>query len=172
MAQEIGDAVLKFLGDSTQLDTKFDEVGPNAQKAFGSASTAVEDFGDTAEEAGVRTRTSMAEARGEVALLGEEFGIRLPRHVRSFIAELPGVGEALSTAFSATAILFVAQAIIDLSKKVSDFVANTFIFTEAMKTQTAGIIASNVELLKQKELYQQAEDALQAFGKTQEQVAH
>ena len=41
MAQEVGDAVLRFLGDSTQLDTKFDEVGPNAEKAFAPAAEAV-----------------------------------------------------------------------------------------------------------------------------------
>ena len=59
MAQEVGDAILRFLGDSTQLDTKFDEVGPNAEKAFAPAAEAV-------EEAGQRMQGSMREARGEV----------------------------------------------------------------------------------------------------------
>src|SRR5579862_8448752 len=110
MSIEVGDAVLKFLGDSTQLDTKFDQIGPNAERAFEPAAVA-------AEEAGERMKASMGEARGEVALLGEEFGVRLPRHVRSFVAELPGVGEALTAAFSATAVLFLVQALVEGAEK-------------------------------------------------------
>ena len=55
-------------------------------------------------------------------MLGEEFGIRLPRHVSNFVAELPGVGEAMSAAFSATAVLFIAQALVQASDKLSNFI--------------------------------------------------
>jgi hypothetical protein len=107
---DLGDAVFTFVANSQQLDSKSEEVGPNAQKAFGAASEAADEFGDAGEDAGKRTAASMREARGEVTLLGEAIGVHLPRHVRTFIAYLPGVGEAMSAAFSATAILFVAQA--------------------------------------------------------------
>src|SRR5437660_134608 len=115
MAQEIGDAVLRFIGDSTQLDTKFDEVQPNAEKAFIPAAEVV-------EEAGQRMKFSMHEAKGEVRLLGEAFGIHLPRHVSNFVATLPGVGEAMSAAFSATAILFIAEALVKATEKLSNFI--------------------------------------------------
>src|SRR5579864_2807510 len=110
MSIDVGDAVLRFLGDSQQLDTKFAEVTPNAQKAFNPAA-------DVVEAASERMQFSMKEARGEVRLLGEEFGVHLPRHVSNFVAELPGVGEALSAAFSATAVLFIAQALVQASDK-------------------------------------------------------
>jgi hypothetical protein len=186
MAIEIGDAVMRFISDSTNLDAAFDKVGPNATKAFLPAKGAADGLiasldgvapaadvaGTEIEEAvGKRGAGAIREARGEAALLGEAMGVHLPRHVRSFIAELPGVGEALSAAFSATAILFVAQAIIDLTKKATDFVINMFILTDEMKANTAAIVANNVELLKQKANYDAAEEALQSFGKTQEQVA-
>jgi hypothetical protein len=129
MAIEVGDAVLKFIGDSQQLDTKFDEVGPNAQRAF-------EPAAEAAEQAGERMKASMGEARGEAALLGEAFGVHLPRHVRTFVAELPGVGEALSAAFSATAVLFLVQAVAEASEKLSKFVGDTLIFTDDMKDRT------------------------------------
>jgi hypothetical protein len=64
----------------------------------------------------------LREARGETALLGEEFGIHLPRHVRTFVADLPGVGSALSAAFAANAILFVVQALDQGTKKLADWI--------------------------------------------------
>jgi hypothetical protein len=159
MAIEIGDAVLKFLGDSTNLDTKFDEVQPNAEKAFGGAAEAV-------EEGTGRMTTSMGEARGEAALLGEAFGVHLPRHVRTFIAELPGVGEALSAAFSATAILFVAQALAQATQRVTAFVANNLLLTQAMKDRDAAMVEENKLLLSNAEATNKAKDALEKFGAT------
>jgi hypothetical protein len=159
MAIEVGDAVLKFLGDSSQLDSKFDDVQPNAEKAFGGAAEAV-------EEGTGRMQTSLSEARGEAALLGEEIGVHLPRHVRTFIAELPGVGEALSAAFSATAILFVAQALVQLTEKATNFIANNLIYTQAMKDSNNATIETNKLLLEQSANYDKAKDSLEKFGAT------
>lgn len=157
MAQEVGDAVLRFLGDSTQLDTKFDEVGPNAQKAFAPAAVAV-------EQAGERMKFSMREARGEVRLLGEEFGIRLPRHVSNFITTLPGVGEAMSAAFSATAVLFIAQALAQATDKLSNFVGNTLIFTDEMRKSNEEIANENKSLSILSDIYTKAKERLDALN--------
>ena len=153
MAQEVGDAVLRFLGDSTQLDTKFDEVGPNAEKAFEPAAEAVED-------ASQRMQGSMRDARGEARLLGEEFGIRLPRHVSNFVAELPGVGEAMSAAFSATAVLFIAQALVQATDKLSNFIGNTLIFTDSMRESNTEIANGNKSLAALSDIYSKAKDEL------------
>jgi hypothetical protein len=160
----VGDAVLRFISDSSQLDTAFDQVGPKATAAFQPAAQAAENFGDAAEEAGERTQVSMREARGEVGLLGEAFGIRLPRHVRSFIAELPGVGEAMSAAFSATAILFVAQALVQATEKLSNFVGNTLIFTDEMRESNAAVAASNKSLEVLSTIYSSAKEKLAALN--------
>lgn len=154
---DVGDAVLKFIGDSTQLDSQFDQVGPKAQAAF-------EPAAEAAEEAGERMTHSMAEARGEVALLGEEFGIRLPRHVRSFVAELPGVGEALTAAFSATAVLFLVQALAEGAEKLSKWIADVFIFTDAMKESNAEIEAQNKTLEFLSKQYEDAKNKLEALN--------
>jgi hypothetical protein len=164
MSIDAGDAVLKFLGDSTQLDTKFDEVGPNAAKAFNPAAEVV-------EEAGERMQFSMSEARGEVRLLGEEFGIRLPRHVSNFLAQLPGVGEAMSAAFSATAILFVAQALVQATDKLSNFIGQSLIFTDSMRESNAQIEAENKTMVALGEIYNKAKerlDELTGSAKSQE----
>jgi hypothetical protein len=56
-------------------------------------------------------RIDFSEARGSIALLGEDIGIHLPRHVQTFIAELPGVGIALSAAFPVLAIFTAINAV-------------------------------------------------------------
>ena len=164
MSQEVGDAVLRFLGDSTQLDQKFDEVQPNAEKAFGRAADAV-------EEGTGRMKNSMGEARGEAALLGEAFGIHLPRHVRSFIAELPGVGSALSAAFSATAVLFVANAVVELSKKLSDALAEFIYAKSVMDEHNKSLADLNTELVSLGKQYEALKKEADDYGKSALQLA-
>ena len=79
-------------------------------------------LGANFEAAGTKAAFSMREATGEVALLSEATGVKLPPRVRSFVAELPGAGTALEVAFSATAILVVPQPIVDLTEKAFDFI--------------------------------------------------
>ena len=164
MSVEVGDAVLRFIGDSTQLDTKFDEVKPNAEKAFDGAAEAV-------EEGTGRMKNSMGEARGEAALLGEAFGVHLPRHVRSFIAELPGVGQALSAAFSATAILFVASALIDLSKKLSEALAQFLYAKDVWDETTKSVVDLNNELIGLEKEYARLKKEADDYGKSALQLA-
>ena len=166
MAQEVGDAILRFLGDSTDLDTKLGDVEPKTKTAFDGAAEAV-------EEGTGRMKTSMAEARGEARLLGEEFGIRLPRHVSNFVAQLPGVGEAMSAAFSATAVLFIAQALVQASDKLSNFIGNTVIFTDAKREQNTTIEGENKSFLALAGIYNTAKenlDKLNGVTKSQEQA--
>lgn len=67
-------------------------------------------------------RKSSEEARGSIALLGEEIGVRLPRHLRSFVAELPGVGKAMSAAFEAIAVIALIDVVVEAGKKIYEFV--------------------------------------------------
>ena len=64
---------------------------------------------------------SVRDARGEASLLGEMFGIHLPRHVQTFIAEIPAVGTALNAAFAATAILFLVEALAKGVEKIVEW---------------------------------------------------
>jgi hypothetical protein len=138
----VGDAVLSFLADTTQLDVAFQRIPAQAQAAMDKAAASVNQVGDAADDAGVRlgaagdsagvagekisegmevSRKTTAEARGEAGLLGEAFGIHLPRHVRSFVAELPGIGAALSAAFAATAVLFLIEALATGVEKLEEW---------------------------------------------------
>lgn len=60
------------------------------------------------------------EAAAEVGLLGEAFGITLPRHVRTFVGEIPGISTALSAAFSATAVYFLIEAFVKVVEKIQE----------------------------------------------------
>jgi hypothetical protein len=183
MAGEInvGDAVLRFIGDTSQLDATFQSLPGKAQAGIGLIKTEIDgvsgglkrvaadadaSLGSEVPAAAELTRAQMREAKGEVALLGEEFGIRLPRHVRSFIAEMPGVGEALSAAFSATAILFLIEALIKGAEKLSDFISATFIFTTAMKQSNDSVMETNKLFEALAATYKKDKEALDNFGKS------
>lgn len=61
------------------------------------------------------------ESKASLALMGEEIGVHIPRHIRGFIAAMPGVGSALSAAFSAVAVVALIGVIYEAIKKVSEF---------------------------------------------------
>ena len=92
---------------------------------------------------------NIREARGEAMLLGEAFGVHFPRHVTSFVATLPGVGEALESAFAATAVIFIAEAIVKLTEKVTDFIIDHFcVHSQAMKEADAITASLNATILE------------------------
>lgn len=192
MPIEVGDAVLRFLGDSTQLDLAFDAVGPKAQVAMAEASTAFTGFDEVMGETSVSIKEAyegfgvfgvegvaaaqevafnMREAKGEIMLLGNEIGVSIPRHLQRFIADLPGVGQALTAVFSATAVLFLVQILEQGIQKLSDWAASTLIFTQTMKDSDAEIADQNKELSKLKDEYEKTQEKVEAFGKTQVELA-
>jgi hypothetical protein len=182
---DIGDAILTATVDMSQLEGKFAAIGQQAEVGLKPAADALDDvaggFKDAGtsatasvppiEAAGEATKVSMYEARGEVRLLGEEFGIRLPRHVGNFVASLPGVGEAMSAAFSATAVLFIAQALVQATEKLSEWVGANLIYTDAMRASNAEIARHGAALEALKGTYDKDQEALDNFGKTALQVA-
>ncbi len=182
---QIGDAVVNFMGDMTELDKSIDGLNDKiesgmtrASQNVGQLDTALDEAGTTAtvaggeiDEAMGKSKVSISEARGEAMLLGEAFGVHLPRHVTSFIATVPGVGEALSAAFSATAILFVIDAVVKLTEKVTDFIDTTFIYTDQMKAAEAALANLNVQHGKENELLAEAKLALDRVGESEKQLA-
>lgn len=173
MSLSIGDAVLTFLGDTTQLQQVFAQVPAQAEASMAKAAASVQTLnfaldatgenvafagskfpqlasnwdltGEAAKAAGVNALAFGAEAaegvevanhaakeaKGTLGLLGEAFGIHLPRHVRGFVVELPGVATALSAAFSAVAIYFVIEALIKGIEKIQEFAHHAEKITEA-----------------------------------------
>src|ERR1700722_17613320 len=71
------------------------------------------DIKQGADEMGRATGTSMTEARHGVMLLGEEFGVHLPRALSSFIASLGPVGAAMERAFPFLAFVVGAALLLE-----------------------------------------------------------
>jgi hypothetical protein len=57
------------------------------------------------------------ESNASLALFGEEFGVRLPRHVRTFVSSLPGVSSAMSAAFGGLAVFAIGATLFEAGKK-------------------------------------------------------
>src|SRR5260370_31336112 len=94
-----------------RIGTEVDLTGAAQMEQMAARTTAATNqMAQGFKKAGDAAKFNMYEARGSLILLGEEVGVRVPRHLQRFIAMLPGVGAALSSAFSLIAIV----ALVDL----------------------------------------------------------
>lgn len=189
---DVGDAVMNFVANSTELDAYLARLETQVPAAMVPPKAAIADLSNTLqgmstyfgqvpdvavpamEEVDVaveKTAFNMREAKGEIALLGEEIGIKIPRHVRGFLAELPGVGTALESAFAATAVLILLQVLVEGTKKLSEWVAETFIYTEALKDVEKRTTELNVKLLEQQVNLKASKEAVETFGLSARQLA-
>ena len=93
------------------------------------------DIGSGAEGMGRRMGSGMTEARHSVMMLGEEFGVHIPRALASFIASLGPVGAALEAAFPFLAIIVGATLLIEHLAKIRE--AGEKLTTDQVKFGTA-----------------------------------
>jgi hypothetical protein len=78
------------------------------------------DIAAGAKEAGGETGYSMMEARHSVMMLGEEFGLKMPRALAGFVAGLGPIGPALEAAFPFLAIIGLAALFIEHLNKLHE----------------------------------------------------
>jgi len=79
------------------------------------------------------------EAKATLALLGEEIGVSIPRHIRGLIASVPGVGAALNAAFTSVAVIALIEVIVKIVEKLDEFKKRAQEVSEAMrKTEETG----------------------------------
>lgn len=99
------------------------------------------------------TSRSFSEARGTIALLGEDIGVRLPRHLQTFLAGLPGVSGILGAAFAPVAIITLIDFIGKLIEQHERYKAALLLaanetrnITIAETTRTEGLQLANLQL--------------------------
>lgn len=68
---------------------------------------------------------SIHESNAAIALLGENIGVSVPRHLRTFVSQLPGVATAMSAAFDSVAVLALIGVVVEAGKKIYEFVEKT-----------------------------------------------
>ena len=104
MSRQVGSAHVEFSARTAKVVTGMEE----AKRAT--------------RQAAREMKADINEAKASIALLGEEVGVKLPRHLRSFVAELPGVASAMAAAFNGAAILGLGMIAVEQAKKVYEFV--------------------------------------------------
>src|SRR5271166_3279391 len=92
----------------------------NLKAETASFKAAMREAAATTRQTAAEMRTSMYEARGAITLLGEEVGVHLPRHLRNFVATLPGVSTLMSAAFSSIAIVGLGAIVLETARKIYD----------------------------------------------------
>jgi len=105
---------------SVDLQTKTATFETGLAGAAKTARGAFSDIKSGANEMGTSTGTSMMSARHGVMLLGEEFGVHLPRALTSFIASIGPVGAAMEAAFPFLAIAVGATLLLQHLEKLRE----------------------------------------------------
>jgi hypothetical protein len=105
---------------SVDLQAKTATFQSGMADAARSARGAFDDIGGGAEGMGRRMGHGMTEARHSVMMLGEEFGVHIPRALAGFIASLGPVGAALEAAFPFMAVILGATLLIEHLNKLHE----------------------------------------------------
>jgi hypothetical protein len=105
---------------SVDLQTKTATFTTGLADAAKGARGSFQDIKSGANEMGRETSYSMMEARHSVMVLGEEFGVHLPRALTSFIASIGPLGAALEAAFPFLAIALGATLLIEKLTKMHE----------------------------------------------------
>lgn len=105
---------------SVDLQTKTAVFQSGMSDAAKAAKGSFQEIKDGAASMGRETSGSMMEARHGVMLLGEEFGVRLPRALTTFIASIGPVGAAMSAAFPFLAIVVGATLLLEHLAKLKE----------------------------------------------------
>ena len=105
---------------SVDLQTKTATFTSGLAAAAKSARGSFGDIKSGAADMGSGVGYSTTEARHSVMLLGEEFGIHLPRALTSFIASLGPIGAAMETAFPFLAIVVGATLLLEHLAKLRE----------------------------------------------------
>lgn len=98
---------------SVDLQAKTATFQTGMSEAARSARGAFDEIGGAAGQGGRRVGSGMMEARHSVMLLGEEFGVHIPRALATFIAGLGPIGAAMEAAFPFLAIAVGATLLIE-----------------------------------------------------------
>ncbi len=105
---------------SVDLQTKTATFQTGMADAAKAARGSFNDIKSGAEDMARTTSGSMMESRHGVMLLGEEFGVHLPRALTSFIASIGPVGEAMAAAFPFLAIIVGATLLLEHLSKLKE----------------------------------------------------
>jgi hypothetical protein len=128
---EVGALIIKLQAETAQFRADMGKVKGDLAGLTGQS-----------QDTGRAMDFSMMEAKGSMMLLGEETGVRIPRHLQTLIATIPGVGAAFSAMLPlvgvAAAIGIVAK-LIEKHEKLIESIRKT-----AIENQNIALSEDNV----------------------------
>jgi hypothetical protein len=142
----------------TQLDVNLRSSGAAGQEA-----------GRQIAEGMKQAEYSTTEARHAAHLLGEEVGVRVPRALQSVLASSETLGPVLSAAFSTVALIGFIELAKQAGEKLSSWISDTYIFTQADKALNDELTKGNSEILKMNEHVSALQVQIQLMGKSDAQ---
>ena len=105
-------------------------------------------------------------ARESAALLGEEFGVHVPRALRGVLAESAGIGPALSAAFSGLAVIGFIEIIQRAGEAVVGLVEHFTHWAENTKKINDSVHEMNVTLLENIDKVKKLDEQYRLLGLT------
>ena len=117
MAQPVWTLSVDLQAKTASFTTGMADAAQAARASFGDIRNSSKEMGDGVSDASDTVNYSMTEARHGVMMLGEEFGVHLPRGITTFIASLGPVGAAMEAAFPFLAIILGATLLIEHIRK-------------------------------------------------------
>jgi hypothetical protein len=103
---EIGSLIVSLKAETAQFTSDLGKVKSD-----------LDDLKDKSGEAGQGISASMHEATGGLMLVEDSVGVRLPRHLNSLIATIPGVGQAFAMMLPIAGVVVAIKIIADLIEK-------------------------------------------------------
>ncbi len=120
MAQPVWVLSVDLQTKTATFQTGMADAARAARSSFQDIKDSSREMSEGVSEAAGATEYSMTEARHGVMMLGEEFGIHLPRGITTFIASLGPVGAAMEAAFPFLAIILGATLLIEHLSKIGE----------------------------------------------------
>jgi hypothetical protein len=130
------------------------------------AGTSGELAGNEIAEGMQKAEFSTMEARHAAMMLGEETGIRIPRALAGIAARSETLGPILAGAFSGIALIAFAELIVKGTEKLTDWIAKTFLFTDAMKAVDNINKSINADIVDQNSKLKELNQAYELIGLT------
>ena len=154
---------VKITGEDTGVSAAIKELSTQLQQL----KRTQDDASNSATRLGAAERgagSSMREAREGARLLSEETGVHLNRGLVSVISRSATLGPLISAAFPVAAAIGFGEVIASAAEKLSTLIADTFIYTDAMKSQLAAQVAANNEIAKSNEKIKELKKAYELIG--------
>jgi hypothetical protein len=140
-----------------EIAAAFGEVAPAASAATGAT--------DKASAGTRRLQYSVTEARHAATGLGEEIGVRLPRHLSTFLARSESIGPILTRAFSVIAVVALAEALHRLIEKLDHAAKSAVGWSEKTRKAYYDAIAANDQLIERTIQYRAELERVAGTGK-------